>query len=65
LRSFDEGARKRVLAAIETIINAEAVAARAVRPPETAPLDRYSLVTDDPKTTKRVVVSRVARRVAR
>jgi hippurate hydrolase len=54
VRTFDEGVRKRVLAAIERIVNAEAAASGAPRPPEITPLDRYSLVMNDPEATKRV-----------
>jgi amidohydrolase len=38
VRSFDEGVRQRVLAAIERIVNAEAAASGAPRPPEITPL---------------------------
>jgi amidohydrolase len=55
VRTFDEGVRKRVLAAIERIVNAEAAASGAPKPPEITPLDRYSLVTNDPDATGRVV----------
>jgi len=54
VRTFDEGVRKRVLAAIERIVNAEAEASGAPRKPEITPLDRYSLVTNDPDATRRV-----------
>lgn len=54
VRTYDEGVRKRVLAAIERIVNAEAAASGAPRKPEITPLDRYSLVTNDPQATKRV-----------
>lgn len=54
VRTFDEDLRKRVLAAIERIVNAEAAASGAPRKPEITPLDRYSLVTNDPGATKRV-----------
>jgi metal-dependent amidase/aminoacylase/carboxypeptidase family protein len=54
VRTFDEGVRKRVLAAIERIVNAEAAASGAPKKPEIIPLDRYSLVTNDPEATKRV-----------
>jgi amidohydrolase len=54
VRTFDEDVRKRVLAAIERIVNAEAAASGAPRKPEIAPLDRYSLVKNDPEATKRV-----------
>jgi amidohydrolase len=55
VRSFDEGVRKRVLAAIRRIVNAEAAASGAPRAPEITPLDRYSLVVNDPAASKRVV----------
>jgi amidohydrolase len=54
VRTFDEGVRKRVLAAIERIVNAEAAASGAPDKPEITTLDRYSLVTNDPEATKRV-----------
>jgi metal-dependent amidase/aminoacylase/carboxypeptidase family protein len=55
VRSFDEGVRKRVLAAIERIVKAEAAASGAPRPPEITSLDRYSPVINDPAATKCVV----------
>jgi amidohydrolase len=54
VRTFDKGVRKRVLTAIERIVNAEAAASGAPKKPEITPLDRYSLVTNDPEATKRV-----------
>jgi amidohydrolase len=54
VRTFDEGVRKRVLTAIERIVNAEAAASGAPKKPEITSLDRYSLVTNDPEATKRV-----------
>ena len=54
VRTFDEGVRKRVLAAIERIVNAEAAASGAPRPPEITPLDRYSLTTNDPNASQRI-----------
>jgi amidohydrolase len=54
VRTFDEGVRKRVLAAIERIVNAEAEASGAPKKPEITPLDRYSLVKNDPEAAKRV-----------
>ena len=54
VRTFDEGVRKRVLAAIERIVNAEAAASGAPKKPEITALDRYPLVTNDPDATKRV-----------
>ncbi len=55
VRTFDEGVRKHVLTAIERIVNAEAAAAGAPKPPEITPLDRYSLVTNDVEATNKVV----------
>lgn len=55
VRTFDEGVRKRVLAAIERIVEAEAAASGAPKPPEISPLDRYPPVTNDSDATGRVV----------
>jgi metal-dependent amidase/aminoacylase/carboxypeptidase family protein len=55
VRTYDEGVRRQVLAAIERIVKAEAAASGAVKPPEITPLDRYSLVKNDPDATRRVV----------
>ncbi len=55
VRTFDEGVRKRVLAAITRIVNAEAAASGAPRPPEITPLDRYPLNVNDAEASKRVV----------
>jgi metal-dependent amidase/aminoacylase/carboxypeptidase family protein len=57
IRTFDEGVRKRVIAAIERIVNAEAAASGALRPPEITPLDRYPLNVNDPMASKRVVAA--------
>ena len=54
VRTFDEAVRKRVLAAIERIVNAEAEASGAPRKPEITPLDRYAAVTNDAEAAKRV-----------
>jgi hippurate hydrolase len=54
VRTFDEGVRTRVLNAITRIVNAEAAASGAPRPPEITPLDRYSLVSNDCVATERV-----------
>jgi hippurate hydrolase len=54
VRTFDQGVRKRVLDAIERIVNAEAQASGAPRPPEFTTLDRYDLVTNDAEATARV-----------
>jgi hippurate hydrolase len=55
VRTFEEDVRTRALAAITRIVNAEAAASGAPKPPEITPLDRYSLVTNDPDATRRVV----------
>jgi amidohydrolase len=57
VRTFDEGVRKRVLAAIERIVNAEAAASGAPRPPEITPIDRYPFVVNDREATARVVAA--------
>jgi amidohydrolase len=54
VRTFDDDVRKRVLAAIERIVNAEAEASRAPKKPEITPLDSYAFVKNDPEATKRV-----------
>jgi hippurate hydrolase len=54
VRTFDEGVRKRVLAAIERIVNAEAEASGAPRKPEITPLDRYPPAVNDAAANKRV-----------
>src|SRR5690349_2334510 len=54
VRTFDAGVRKRVLAAIERIVNAEAVASGAPRPPEITALDHYPLNVNDRHASDRV-----------
>ena len=54
VRTYDENVRKRVLAAIERIVNAEAAASGAPRPPEITPLDRYPLAVNYTAAIKRV-----------
>jgi amidohydrolase len=54
VRTFDAGVRKRVLAAIERIVSAEAAASGAPRPPEITPLDRYPLNVNDKRSSERV-----------
>jgi amidohydrolase len=54
VRTFDKDVRRRVLAAITRIVNAEAAASGA-SPPEITPLGSYSLVANDPEATQRVV----------
>ncbi len=55
VRTFDEGVRKRVLAAIERIVNAEAEASGAPRRPEITTLDHYPLNVNDRDASRRVV----------
>src|ERR1700716_1938419 len=54
VRTFDEGVRKHVLAAIQRIVNAEAQASGAPRAPEITPLDRYPLNVNDKPSSDRV-----------
>jgi amidohydrolase len=54
VRTFDEGVRRRVLEAIKRIVEAEAEASGAPRPPEITPLDQYQLVRNDPDAAERV-----------
>ena len=54
VRTFDAGVRKRVLAAIERIVNAEAAASGAPRPPEITTVDHYPLHQNDAGATARV-----------
>src|SRR3954453_637573 len=55
VRTFDAGVRTRVLGAIERIVNAEAEASGAPRPPEITTLDHYPLNVNDSNASKRVV----------
>ena len=57
VRTFDEGVRTRVLAAITRIVNAEAEASGAPRPPEITPLDRYPLNVNDKAASDRVAAA--------
>ncbi|TAM90562.1 amidohydrolase, partial [bacterium] len=54
VRTFDNEVRKRVLGAIERIVNAEAEASGAPRKPEITPLDRYPLNVNDEGASNRV-----------
>ncbi|MBJ6724169.1 M20 family metallopeptidase [Geomesophilobacter sediminis] len=54
VRTFDAAVRKRVLAAIERIVNAEADASGAPRRPEIIPLDRYPLNVNDEWASQRI-----------
>jgi amidohydrolase len=60
VRTFDEGVRTRVLDAIRRIVDAEAIASGAPKPPEITPLDRYELVRNDPAAVERVQAAFVA-----
>jgi hippurate hydrolase len=51
VRTFDEGVRAHVLDAITRIVNAEAQASGAPKPPEITPLDHYQLVSNDAQAT--------------
>jgi hippurate hydrolase len=55
VRTFDADVRTRVLAAITRIVNAEAAASGAPKPPEITPLDSYALVVNDAGATRRVL----------
>jgi amidohydrolase len=55
VRTFDAGVRKRVLVAIERIVNAEAAASGAPRKPEITTLDHYPPNVNDRDASKRVV----------
>src|SRR5690625_4539550 len=57
VRTFDEGVRQRVLAAIKRIVDAEAAASGAPRLPEITTLDRYPLNSNDPEATKRAAAA--------
>ena len=48
------GVRQRVLAAITRIVNAEAAASGAPRPPEITPLDSYAMVVNDADANQKV-----------
>jgi len=54
VRTFDEAVRRRVLEAIKRIVEAEAEASGAPRPPEITPLDQYQLVRNDPDAADQV-----------
>jgi amidohydrolase len=54
VRTFDAGVRKRVLAAIERVVNAEAEASGGPRKPEITPLDQYPLNLNDEAASHRI-----------
>ena len=51
VRTFDEQVRTHVLDAIERIVNAEAAASGAPRPPEITTTEHYPLTVNDPDRT--------------
>jgi amidohydrolase len=53
VRTFDEGVRNHVLDAIKRIVEAEAQASGAPKPPQITPLDQYQLVRNDPDAATR------------
>ncbi|WP_277212113.1 amidohydrolase [Isoptericola croceus] len=53
VRSFDGGVRGRVLGAVRRIVEAEAQASGAPRPPEIEELSRFHLTVNDPDATER------------
>ena len=57
IRTFDPGVRKRVLSAMERIVNAEAAASGAPRKPEITALDSYPLNVNDRAASDRVAES--------
>ena len=54
VRSFDEGVRSHVLDAIMRIVNAEAAASGAPKPPEITTTEHYPLTVNDPDLAQRV-----------
>jgi metal-dependent amidase/aminoacylase/carboxypeptidase family protein len=54
VRSFDEGVRARVLAAIKRIVTAEAAASGAPDPPSFTSFDHFDLTINDPATANHV-----------
>jgi amidohydrolase len=54
VRTFDEDVRTHVLDAIKRIVEAEAQASGAPKPPEITALDHYQLVRNDPDAATRV-----------
>jgi amidohydrolase len=54
VRTFDEAVRTRVLGAIERIVNAEAAASDAPKPPQIDYTEHYPLTVNDPDQTRHV-----------
>lgn len=57
VRTFDAGVRKHMLDAIQRIVNAEAQASGAPRPPEITSLDSYPLNVNDKAASDRVAAA--------
>lgn len=57
VRTFDDAVRDRVLAAMERIIRAEAMASGAPREPEITPTERYPLTVNDAAATARAAAA--------
>src|SRR5689334_21486248 len=57
VRTFDEQVRAHVLDAIERIVQAEATASGAPRPPEIKTTEHYPLTTNDPEQTAQVAAA--------
>lgn len=57
VRSFDEAVRRRTLGAIERIVNAEAQASGAPKPPEIITTEHYPLTVNDAGRTGRVAAA--------
>src|SRR3954454_12806705 len=57
VRTFDEQVRSQVLGAIKRIVEAEATASGAPRPPEITMTEHYPLTVNDPDSTARVAAA--------
>ncbi|HNR02659.1 MAG TPA: amidohydrolase [Anaerolineaceae bacterium] len=57
VRTYDAKIRERVLGAITRIVNAEAAASGAEKPPEITVLNHFDLVWNNPEATRKVVES--------
>jgi amidohydrolase len=57
IRTFDTEVRRRVLAAVERIVKAEAAAAGAPREPQITPINEFPLLVNDEDATRRVIAA--------
>lgn len=57
VRTYDEKIRQQVLAAIERIVKAEALASGAVIPPEITTINHFALVKNDSNATQKVLAA--------